>query len=75
MSLVDIWKKTPMELSFKEKDTFMVDAILLEDESRWWATHNGVVGVFPVDLVQVLSGAAFPRFLYFSSTRGSSPLS
>jgi hypothetical protein len=49
-----------MELTFKENQTFVVDALLSEDESYWWGTLNDKIGVFPSDTVQVLTGRSFP---------------
>jgi hypothetical protein len=45
-----------MELTFKESQTFVVDALLSEDETYWWGTLNDKIGVFPSDTVQVLTG-------------------
>ena len=45
-----------MELTFKENQTFVVDALLSEDETYWWGTLNDKIGVFPSDAVQVLTG-------------------
>ena len=45
-----------MELTFKENQKFVVDALLSEDETYWWGTLNEKIGVFPSDTVQVLTG-------------------
>lgn len=47
-----------MELTFKENQTFVVDALLSEDETYWWGNLNDKIGVFPSDTVQVLTGSA-----------------
>jgi len=64
-----------MELSFKKNQTLIVDALLAEEETKWWGCFNDCIGIFPSDTVRVLTGEFLLRsslFEGFASLRSIS---